>query len=612
MLSLIEGHNVQMGYDPEATNILVDHGNEIISNSPELYLPDNEIIVPDNMIFTDVSQYADELDKMLDAVDYSKYYDKVKPYVPTPMAVELMDISRRIYPEGMGYKSPPAHLEIYDAFAAPDQHSNIMAARGMAKSTTTKMLIFQMAVYGYVLIGHDGKYFDLRFMMYVSDSIDNGVKTMKLDLESTYMNSPWLQSMVDANFTINEWTFKSKLTGRESVVVGYGVKTGIRGARRLGTRPQYCLLDDLLSDEKASSQIELAKVNDILNSSVEFAIEPDGFIRLLGTPFDPRDPLYSRIANQLGHSVVIPICEKFPCTKEEFKGAWEDRYPYEWVAKKYNNFRKINKFTGFTRELMLRVGNDAEKSVDIGKDIDWISIAELDISQCNIYITTDLATGLRKDLDFLVILVWAVAPNKTRYIIDGWCEVQPIDKAITELFKFVKKYDPISVGIETSGQQGGFVRWMYERMEDTGVYFNIASNVKGVSGYSTSPDTVGLFPVSNKLQRFNNCVPLFKLKRIGMIKEFAKTPWMVELLEEISKATRNLLGALHDDAIDALSQIMAMDVIVPYANDVPPIKSTVKRDKNLYNNPFGQSMTAYLNTGDDEYFEVPVTRILEY
>lgn len=603
MLSLVDG---------VSSDLVVDHGSEIITNNPELYLPDDEIIIPDNMIFTDVSQYADELDKMLDAVDYSKYYNKQKPYIPTPMAIELMDISRRIYPEGMGYKSPPAHLEIYDAFASPEQHSNIMAARGMAKSTTTKMLIYQMAVYGYILVGANGEYFDLRFMMYVSDSIDNGVKTMKLDLESTYLNSPWLQENLEAHFTINEWTFKSKLTGKESVVVGYGVKTGIRGARRLGTRPQYCLLDDLLSDEKAASQLELAKVNDILNSSVEFAIEPDGYIRLLGTPFDPRDPLYSRIANKLGHSVVIPICERFPCSKEEFRGAWEDRYPYEWVAKKYNNFRKINKFTGFTRELMLRVGNDAEKSVDIGKDIDWVSISELDLSQCNMYITTDFATGLRKDMDFLVILVWAVAPNKVRYIVDGWCEVQPIDKALTELFRLVRKYDPVSVGIETSGQQGGFIRWIYERMEETGVFFNIASNVKGVSGYSTSPDTVGLFPVVNKLQRFNNCVPLFKLGRIGMIKEFARTPWMKELLEELSKATRNMLGALHDDALDALSQIIAMDVVVPYVNDLPPIKSGVRQEENRYNKVFGHTMTAYLNTGDNEEYVVPVTRLLEY
>ena len=34
------------------------------------------------------------------------------------------------------------------------------------------------------------------------------------------------------------------------------------------------------------------------------------------------------------------MCDKFPCTKEEFVGHWEDRFPYEAVKEKYEMLRR--------------------------------------------------------------------------------------------------------------------------------------------------------------------------------------------------------------------------------------------------------------------------------
>lgn len=556
--------------------------------------------------------FDDLLNQLLDAVDYDKYYDKENIYEPTPFAILMLEFIAEMYPEGMDYDTPAAHIEIFDTVANPNQHANILAARGMAKSTAIKHIILFIVVNGYILIGREGKRMNIRYLIYVSDSIDNGVKTMKEDLESTYESNEFLQNRIKAKFTIKQWNFECRATKRKTIVIGYGIETGIRGARRLGTRPQLALLDDLLSDRQGNSQAELDKVNDILASTIEFAIEPDGLIRLFGTPFDPNDPIYMRIAKGVGVSCVIPICEKFPCSREEFRGAWEDRYSYDWVKNKYDVFKKTGKFTGFTRELMLRIGSESEKTVDIANDIAWTSRAHIQDDECNFYITTDLATGLRKDGDFLFILVWAVAPSKVRYIVNGWAKVVPIDQALDKLFDFVREYNPISVGIETSGQQGAFVRWLYERMAETGVAFNIAQNVKGVAGYSANSETVGLYPIVNKLQRFNNLKPLFALKRIGMCIEFIETDWMKELLIELDGARRNELTALHDDGIDAISQIMAMDVAVPTAES-PALREgnvTIQSRESKFGNPYGQTMKAVY---EGEFTEVePENFLAEY
>lgn len=39
-----------------------------------------------------------------------------------------------------------------------------------------------------------------------------------------------------------------------------------------------------------------------------------------------------------------------------------------------------------------------------------------------------------------------------------------MDKTIDELFRLVQEYRPQEVGIETTGQQGGFISWIQNEM----------------------------------------------------------------------------------------------------------------------------------------------------
>ena len=33
---------------------------------------------------------------------------------------------------------------------------------------------------------------------------------------------------------------------------------------------------------------------------------------------------------------VYPVCEKFPCEREDFRGSWEDRFSYDYVKEQYD------------------------------------------------------------------------------------------------------------------------------------------------------------------------------------------------------------------------------------------------------------------------------------
>jgi hypothetical protein len=161
------------------------------------------------------------------------------------------------------------------------------------------------------------------------------------------------------------------------------------------------------------------------------------------------------------NSNVYPICEKFPCSKDEFKGAWEDRFTYEFIKRKYETAQAVGRGHGFYQELMLQIMSDDEKII-LDSDIQWYGLTSLldNKANFNFYITTDFATSEKESADYSFISVWAVNHKGSYYWVDGICARQTMDKNLDELFRMVKVYNPISVGIEVSGQQGGFISWI--------------------------------------------------------------------------------------------------------------------------------------------------------
>ena len=79
-------------------------------------------------------------------------------------------------------------------------------------------------------------------------------------------------------------------------------------------------------------------------------------------------------------------------------------------------------------------------------------------------------------------------------------------KNLDDLFRLVVKWNVLEVGIEVSGQQGGFIPWIQDEMLRKNCFFTLAS-----ANNSSYP---GIKPTTNKLQRFNVVVPWFKQRKV--------------------------------------------------------------------------------------------------
>ena len=511
-----------------------------------------------------VSEYLNEVD-----------YEKLKDYKPSSATLEFINFIQMCEDGQIENKTSIVHLVALDKAFSSSKSVAVMCHRGMGKTTIfAEMLFLFIACFGRLPGGKD----KVNFALYIADSIDNGVKSLRKNMEFRYQNSEFLKRMIpnttvkysDENGDDVDVTAGRKFTdvriefanvrGDHFVLRLYGAKTGVRGAKELGVRPQLAIIDDIISDEDARSETVISSIEDVIHKAVKYALHPKKHkVIWLGTPFNANDPLYKAVESGSYEVACFPVCEKFPCTKEEFRGSWEDRFDYEYVKASYEEALGVGKVDSFYQELMLQIMSDENRIVR-DEDIIWFEKNEVlkYKHNYNFYITTDFATSEKSSADYSVISVWGINNNGDYLLVDGVCKQQLMDKNIDDLFVLASVYKPLGVGIEVSGQQKGFVSWIQSEMVKRNVFFNLLS--------SNNDGQPGIRPIADKFARFNLFLPRIKAKKLWMPKELKGSAWMNEFIDEISKASISGFKSKHDDVLDTISMLASFEVYKPSAN----------------------------------------------
>jgi predicted phage terminase large subunit-like protein len=485
------------------------------------------------------------VDQHLDRVDYSFLNDG--SYVPSNFALNFVNFIKLVNgDQGESHPSPVVHMRMLDRVV--DSKLNRLAnlcSRGIAKTTLfCEYFIMYVAVFGEI----EG-FGEISGMIYISDSMDNGVKSARKNIEFRYKNSDFMQHWVpEASFTDNYLEFANK-DGHQLGVKMFGAKTGLRGTKIFGKRPTIAIMDDLVSDDDAKSKAAMTAIKDTVYKGVDYALDPTRRkIVFNGTPFNKDDILYEAVESGAWEVNVWPICEKFPCTREEFRGAWAERFTYDFVLEQYETSKKTGQLDAFMRELMLRITSEDERLVQ-PQEIRWYNRQQLlaNKSRFNFYITTDWATSEKKKADFTAISVWALNNNGDWFWVDGVRARQKMDASVDDLFRLVAIYKPMNVGVEVTGQQAGFVPWLQREMMARNVWFTFATH-----GNSMNP---GVRPDSDKISRFNLVVPLFRQGKVYYPEELRTHHVVAAHVEEITMATPAGFKSKNDDCADTVSMI---------------------------------------------------------
>ena len=493
-----------------------------------------------------------ELDEWLNEVDYHDLNDG--SYVPSEFALFFMNFIKLVNGKvGESNKTPPVHLKMLDKVVGDKDYIANLCFRGAAKTT----LFFEYFVLFLAVFGYLPNFGVIDGLIYVSDSMENGVKSARKNVEFRYNNSEFLKEWLPvAKFTDNYLEFENK-EGHRLGCKMFGAKTGLRGTKIFGKRPPLAILDDLISDDDANSRVQMQAIKDTVYKGVNYALDPTRRkVIFNGTPFAKGDIMVEAVESGAWDVNVWPVCEQWPCEEHEFRGAWEDRFTYKFLMEDYQRAVLNGKVAAFMQEMMLRISSDEERLVQDSEIREYSRKELLEYkSAYNFYITTDFATSENQTADFSVISVWAINSNGDWFWVDGVCERQTMDKTVNDLFRLVQIYKPMSVGVEITGQQGAFIKWLQQEMLSRNIWFNFASS-------DQKSNTPGIRPVINKLTRFNLVVPLFKAGKMYFPAEVKASKIMGHFYGQIKLATMNGLKG-KDDCIDTISMLMYLNAWKP-------------------------------------------------
>ena len=485
-------------------------------------------------------------------------------YVPSLEAIKFVAFVRASGNESN--VSPEVHYKIADALFSENKKDwkvLIECTRGLGKSTTVEYAVIYAAA-----MGQWPGFGKVPFVVFLGASQEGNVKQFFRNVANKIERSPFISSVLKVKRVTDNEVELENADGVDMMVVGRGMSTNFRGLRsKSGDRPTLVIADDILNNEVATSDSIRNTIDTNWYNSVLPALDPTKHkIVYIGTPISDKD-LLSQLKNSGTYRVErYPLCDKFPCEENEFKSVWPDRFTYEYTLDMYKQYEAAGKTQGFCQEYMLEVTDLSTLLVE-EDDVQWFDplLVLKNKSGYNYYISTDFATSTKKSADFSAIAVWAVSSNNDWLLVDGQCKRQTMQENIEDLFGYVKKWKPISVGIESSGQQGGFLSIIEEMKMQRNVWFQFAKKPG-----SKEP---GIRPTKDKVQRFVTGVqPKFKQGKVWLPKpelikgsNFRLFEAVEELINELSKFTMagGVKSLRHDDFIDCLNQLSEMELYAP-------------------------------------------------
>ncbi len=550
------------------------------------------------------------VDKMLDWADMDLDW-----YIPSEDAIDFILFIRLALGEEPENSNPKAHYFFIDCvFQSPcvkpffDERgidfeglkgrTVVLCTREFAKSVMVVYLVLYMAAKGRV-----PNFGPVHYGIYVSDSMRNNVKTTMETIGKVYQESKYLRSLFeDVRLTQEEVNFIRKPSTKKEIetfhqhvnvekesaktcpgrmkrtlsLSGLGAATGGRGSRDGLARPEFAIFDDMIPNEKdAESETILDNIESTIESDILKALSGNGnFAVAIGTPYKKNDPIYRRIEDRSWLPVVFPRAKYIDenMIEADFQSVWPDRHSYKQCMKDFMTAKKAKDngnnvpMRKLLQENYLRISSDEDRMIGESM-IQWYNRTDIEkrISEYNIYMTTDFTTTGSQGSDLSGIATWAIGSNNDYFLLDLCLRKQELHDQYEEVFRQNKYFGMKSgrvntVGVETDGQQKAHIFSLKQSMVKKNEWFTLGKQKGAKTG---SEGIVSRLEGGNKHWRFKMMLPLFQNKKLWFPNELKTTPDMMELMEEIKYCTYSGFGSKHDDGIDLISMLGAMDIIFP-------------------------------------------------
>jgi hypothetical protein len=473
--------------------------------------------------------------------------------------------------------------ELNDRVCVNPKYVAIVMFRGSAKSTITSLF------YPLVLAAKGGGPVTgkLSHILILSDTMEGGAKSQYEQMREFIERNKERMQLVFEKWEMKDQTISLYRKGKEPKakrnmrITFRGVMSGgLRSASRnpvTGERFGLIIADDIISrEEDAKSEVIMNKVRSGLYSDAKRAMRggTKNQLVIINTLYTKTDPIYSSVESGTFMPLVLPICEKIyeGMKKKEFRGAWEENHPYEAVYEEYmvavtNRTKRI-----FMQELMCRI-SDEEDLLVREEEIKWFKRRDKlkDVKLYNWYVTTDFTSSVKpnKNSDYSVAMLWAVDHVGNVYLWDCVIEKLGIEEQYDRMFQMIDRWVRgrlVEIAVENNGNQRAHLVAIKNKMLLEGKSYMLArqkGNRFGAELQGIDSRKMG----KTKLDRFKLVAPLIRNGTIQFAEELKRDVYsgeiygIDELLRELRYTTDEAIKAPHDDAIDGVSQLSAIELV---------------------------------------------------
>lgn len=398
---------------------------------------------------------------------------------------------RYFFPHYFTKPSPPFHYEIANNWLfSPHKKQAYEAPRGFAKTTLLEFLSLHSIIF-------EGKLFII-FISQTEETAADRLIDIRHECENNKVFRLFFGDLVSEKWGEKELILRNDDGDIHCKMLARGLGQQVIGSKYLESRPQLIVIDDPEDIKTAENPRNVDKNERWLVKEVEPALSDDGKVFMISTPVTsdclierqkPRRGVFFKTYSAI--SAGVPL------------------WPQHRDAKNLSALREQLNDSGhlyiyFTEYLCDPISPDTHPFRE--DDLVYYVPKDIDLTQkpFNIFMICDLAIGQKKRNAFSAIVVIAVDPTDTWYILDTYQTRSDWYEFAKDCYGYRDKWNPISVGVEEAATQKGF--WDVLRL---------TAEKHGHKPIHPIP----IRPDSDKIIRAERLLPRVKTKRIRLMRD---------------------------------------------------------------------------------------------
>ena len=495
-------------------------------------------------------------------IDRPRYNEE---YYPTKHSIEFYHWFKSFFTENN--KTPQTHFMLIDHINSKNKRKGVECHRGFAKST---LMRYNIAYWFFK--GKKPNFGEFDYILLIQETVEMVAGT--IDTISSLIEDTDLKRFLKIEKkTLGDnptlWVRNIELD-KVMYIKGKGAGQAIRGINIRGKRPNIIICDDIENEKKQSTKESMEKLKAWFYGSVTPAVDKSHYeFIFIGTPIHEDALLVELERTDSWKFIKLPVAEKFPCSKDEFVGSWEDRFGYDDLIEDYNELRTNGREGYFMQEYMLEIVPSDDLLYDIGK-INKFKIEDIKkiYGDLTYYISVDPAISERESADYTSIAIIGINSNGDWFLVDGKFGRMKPNEMIDSIFEFYMRWKPYEVIIEGVAYQRVLKPIIEQEMFKRKMFFSIKMLQKNRN--------------TSKLYVFKSFQPIVESIKFWIPEDYLKD-FVNELIYEMSYITNKAIKSKHDDILDSIAQLVLAEPI--YAG------SNVRIEQN--NNGFGSSFLTY-------------------